>query len=1284
MALGNFYLTAAGNELLAKAQTGAVLTITRAQIGEGVWPDGTTYNNITALVSPIKYLTIASKTMSSGQAKLSVQFTNQDVGRPFKWTEFGLWAANPDAPDDRGQDILYGTAYAQDTPVPIEAALTEFLFNVLIKTGQATNVTIVIDSSIVYMTRRETEILIDQKIAELDLDNVAKAEILNISIPTEAWTRDDGENLAYAYYADVIVENALPTHYPSVALFKEDAQTASDAGMASTAQAMAGKVRFWAKEPPGAVLNANLSLLSGQGSDNQGYGIVNVGTALRINVPGGVAGVGEDGKIPEELIPEMGGGYITMDDSIPPEDRQPNTLYGQIIDNFVGTPSSASAATLASVGAASPMAAAAPAAASASPLADGPTLLGDVPVGTIVKLNVSGQPTNFIVVNQGIPQNSPLYDASCNGTWLLMQDCYIQLAWNVSDTNDYANSTINAYLNGTFFGLLDADIQATIPQVKIPYRPGSGNNNNNVNTGANGLPVKVFLLGGYEVGLTYSESFYRIPVDGAALTYFTPSSAEKRVAKLNGNPNPWTLRSPTFTVDWATDRVAIINSDGSYPQNGESASGSYGVRPAMILPQSLYVLPDGTITTNSPPTAPGSIEASNVVSGQTATITLTAATDPDGTIASYIVERSVDGSSGWQQVANANSLTATDSISSDWGTVQYRACAVDNLGVSGPYITSDTYDVNAGWILIGGPASNMGVQSVPFNFNATIGVSGQVGVTGIQVTVKLDGAQVYSDTVNQAAVVSVPINTRVMGSGQHEIQVVATKEDLLSAVSAYVFVVPSIALPDGGTSQVLEDSQGNPVFPVTSARYVIGSNGKDVQAEIDQINNAHRGTTGHLAFVDAVLGPASKTYPRASGVTYAIQGYAPANTSNPGGLLCIYAAYIGQLDTFLNATAEELIFNIPANVILTLYEYVLDAAPPAETDPTVNFNALAQPKVLTAATNTGNTADSLNAALTAMMAAFPTQNYYLLTDPAGDVTYYVASQATIAPGTTSATCAYVSSANPTTWYQGVQLTFINTSNIPALFTPLNPPMVASATSANAVTVGSTLSQTLLAMIQAQPTYKRYQMEDSSGTTYYVLSSTQLTTDSLTASNVLYCTESGTYYNGETLKFVPAEFPNPADLTLGNTISWAGQSWIVSHKTETECYLTLAGLDGNSVYDAGGSAVYAGSDLANRAMQFQNGLTEGQLACLKDVTVNGVTAKVFVASQNQMDSGFEYFNSDSSRSVGSDYWTSSANFSYGSWYVQANGSFFGYGNFGGDVTSSLGFRPSVCLDLSLLG
>ncbi|OUQ35624.1 hypothetical protein [Faecalibacterium sp. An122] len=65
-----------------------------------------------------------------------------------------------------------------------------------------------------------------------------------------------------------------------------------------------------------------------------GYGSINVGYPVEINQPGGVAGIGSDGKIPAQLIPEMGGGFVQMTEEIPVENRQANTLYSLIEVDF--------------------------------------------------------------------------------------------------------------------------------------------------------------------------------------------------------------------------------------------------------------------------------------------------------------------------------------------------------------------------------------------------------------------------------------------------------------------------------------------------------------------------------------------------------------------------------------------------------------------------------------------------------------------------------------------------------------------------------------------------------------------------------------------------------------------------------------------------------------------------------------------------------------------------------------------------------------------------------------
>ena len=155
MSLENFYLTDAGNALLARAQAGETLTFTRAQVGEGTWPEDTTYANITALAAPVKYLNLTGIRTSGNQATVGVQFSNSGVGRAFNWTEFALWAADPDHSSDRSYDILYGAAYADDTPVPIPSTLTEFLFNIIVKINRAANITVTVDSSLVYIPASE-------------------------------------------------------------------------------------------------------------------------------------------------------------------------------------------------------------------------------------------------------------------------------------------------------------------------------------------------------------------------------------------------------------------------------------------------------------------------------------------------------------------------------------------------------------------------------------------------------------------------------------------------------------------------------------------------------------------------------------------------------------------------------------------------------------------------------------------------------------------------------------------------------------------------------------------------------------------------------------------------------------------------------------------------------------------------------------------------------------------------------------------------------------------------
>lgn len=208
-------------------------------------------------------------------------------------------------------------------------------------------------------------------------------------------------------------------------------------------------------------------------------------------------------------------------------------------------------------------------------------LASSLAVGSAVKLMEGGTAVEYLVVNQGIPENSSLYDASCDGTWLLRKDIHSNRQWNTSDVNKYESSAINTWLNGDFFNSLGSAEQSVIKQVKIPYRKNGGSGGTD-QSGANGLPCKIFLLDGYEVGWTISDYQY-FPQDGAKLSYFesgTGTSANnKRIAKLNGSATYWALRTPSII---STGGVLSVASNGDY--SGGNASNSLGIRPAVILP----------------------------------------------------------------------------------------------------------------------------------------------------------------------------------------------------------------------------------------------------------------------------------------------------------------------------------------------------------------------------------------------------------------------------------------------------------------------------------------------------------------------------------------------------------------------------------------------------------------------------------------------------------------------------------------------------------------------------
>ena len=145
----------------------------------------------------------------------------------------------------------------------------------------------------------------------------------------------------------------------------------------------------------------------------------------------------------------------------------------------------------------------------------------------------------------------------------------------------------------------------------------------------------------------------------------------------------------------------------------------------------------------------------------------------------------------------------------------------------------------------------------------------------------------------------------------------------------------------------------------------------------------------------------------------------------------------------------------------------------------------------------------------------------------------------------------------------------------------------------------------------------------------------------------------------------SELPDMSSLTIGNTVMFADKEWIVSHKTDDTFYLTLKGLSGNSTWD----------NLQENCTNFENSLSEAQRRCLKHVTAGNTSGKVFVATKDQMEGDFSYFNSDSRRDIGDVYWTSTEKTSRNAWGVDSDGCL---GKYSYDKSNSIGFRPSIAI------
>ena len=213
------------------------------------------------------------------------------------------------------------------------------------------------------------------------------------------------------------------------------------------------------------------------------------------------------------------------------------------------------------------------------------TTLAAQEVGSTVTLKVNGADAEFLVVHQGNP-DPDVYDPSCEGTWLLMKNVYSQRPWGSASC--YADAPVHTWLNSTFLELLDSGIRPAVKTVRLPYAEGS-----DVHTGAEGVSTQIFLLSMREMGTPAAQKT-GLADEGALLDCFTDGDGGTDPLRAS-SARYWT-RSPYTGGGGNVWSVAGESGICSY----RVGSSSYGVRPALILPQAMPV-EDGAVQPNSAP-----------------------------------------------------------------------------------------------------------------------------------------------------------------------------------------------------------------------------------------------------------------------------------------------------------------------------------------------------------------------------------------------------------------------------------------------------------------------------------------------------------------------------------------------------------------------------------------------------------------------------------------------------------------------------------------------------------
>ena len=439
--------------------------------------------------------------------------------------------------------------------------------------------------------------------------------------------------------------------------------------------------------------------------------------------------------------------------------------------------------------------------------------LGQVAVGTLVKLNENGSPVEFYVAKHD-------YESGLNGagrTLLVRKECYDNRVWNNVQVNTYASSALDSWLNSDYKNLLDSDFLTVIGTTKFQYTIGYGDKTLST------LERAIFQLSRTELGFT-------LPADANFEGNILPIASILQKAFLNGETNSQWTRTPNTSYLTA---AFFVYAGGSSDSTGVTAEA--GSRPAFTVPSTLSVTDDGTLSLASAPPHAITVPAQAMQGNQLA-VSWPAVDGADG----YILERKANTDADWVQVYSGADLTFSETAGT-WESVQYRVKSGAN-GKYGEYTISSLVDVVPVSILvISGSDGSLGTLTNDVQY-----VVSSSGTSALTVT-ESAGRTTRTFTATNGATIRIPVIELPTGTGTIKITASTNPGSGVVTVTrnwTYTKTAPTFANA-GSTAQLQQN--GKNIFPLTLLECVRGAEslepsrfglGSPNPRNIDDANNA--------------------------------------------------------------------------------------------------------------------------------------------------------------------------------------------------------------------------------------------------------------------------------------------------------------------------------------------------------------------------------------------------------------------------------------------------------------